>query len=75
VRLVVDALSDTVARVADASGVHTLDRALLPAGVREGDVLELHVTIDREATAAARDATQARRDALSQDDDGGDFSL
>ena len=48
---------------------------LLPAGAREGDVLEWTLRIDSNATRRAREAQAARRSRLSRDDDGGDFSL
>lgn len=48
-------------------------RALVPAEAREGDVLS--IVVDRDATDAARRDVSAKRARLSQNDDGGDFSL
>ena len=52
-----------------------LPRELLPEGAGEGDTLELSLVKDEAATRAARAATAEKRQRLSQDDDGGDFSL
>ena len=48
---------------------------LLPATLTEGDLLTLSATIDPEASAAERDQVVNQLNALSSDDDGGDFSL
>ena len=53
----------------------TLPVALLPQETREGDALTLTLSIDAAARARLQEAHQARLQALSADDDGGDFSL
>ena len=53
----------------------TLPVALLPQDAREGDALTLALSIDAAARARLQEAQQARLQALSADDDGGDFSL
>lgn len=49
--------------------------ALLPAGAKEGEVLQLALTRDPAATQARAAAARTRRARLGKDDGGGDFSL
>lgn len=87
-RYVVDAVEeDTAALEADGRLLH-LPLALLPRGVREGDLLAiarteeedggcvLRLRIDRPATEAALGRSRAQLDALPpQQDPGGDIAL
>jgi hypothetical protein len=70
-RAFVDAVEADVARLLVGEQAFTLPLALLPAGVREGDWVE--ITIAR--TQAPPDDTEARRARLSRDDPGGDIDL
>jgi hypothetical protein len=70
-RAFVDAIDADVARLLAGERAFTLPLALLPAGVREGDWVEL--TIAR--APAPPDDTEARRARLSRDDPGGDIDL
>ncbi|BDP42603.1 hypothetical protein DAETH_25720 [Deinococcus aetherius] len=81
--LIVDAIEGGKARVELADG-HTEDWPLasLPRGVREGDVVRLHVEggdleleIDHAATRLRRGQAQAQLDALNRPAPAGDFDL
>jgi hypothetical protein len=74
-RLVVDRLEGGVVIVTDGRRSFELPSGLFDAAVCEGDVIELSVRVDTEGSERARTATTAKREALSSDDDGGDFSL
>ncbi len=50
-------------------------KALLPAGVRAGDVLTLSLERDDEATRKLAEETQAIQDELTRGDTGGDIKL
>ena len=52
-----------------------LPRALLPAGAREGEVLQLSLARDPEATQRAQERVSKLRQKLGSDDDGGDLKL
>lgn len=81
--LIVDGLEGRVARVELEDGsVQDWPLASLPRGVREGDVLRLHVEdgdlslkIDREAAREHRHCALAALDALNADDAGGEITL
>lgn len=85
----IDRLEETTASVEhDGDRVFHVPRALIPAGARQGDILDVRITIgagemvttsvrvDREATRAAMDASslQVKR-APRGDDPGGDIVL
>ncbi|WP_227978747.1 DUF3006 domain-containing protein [Deinococcus terrestris] len=81
--LVVDGIEGTVARVELPDGTTAdWDLASLPRGVREGDVVRLHVEhgdleieIDHAETARRRGEAQAQLDALNQATPGGEIDL
>jgi hypothetical protein len=50
-------------------------RALLPAGVKAGDVLTLSLERDAEATRKLVGETRALQQELTKGDDGGDIKL
>lgn len=52
-----------------------LPRALLPAGAKEGEVLQLSLTRDPAATERAKKAVGTLRGKLGEGDDGGDLKL
>ena len=70
-RAFVDAIDEGVARLLIGEQAFTLPAALLPAGVREGDWVE--ITVAR--APAPPDDTEARRRRLGKDDPGGDIEL
>ncbi|HWK89874.1 MAG TPA: DUF3006 domain-containing protein [Longimicrobium sp.] len=87
-RWVVDGIEEGIARVEEEGGrlLH-LSASLLPAGVREGDVLtvgraadpdgsvRLHISIDRAATDAALARSREQVERLAGNDPGGDIVL
>lgn len=89
-RWAIDRLQETTASVEhDGDRVFEVPRALIPAGAREGDILDVHIAIgasgefvtttvrvDAEATRAAMDASalQVKRTSVG-DDPGGDIVL
>jgi hypothetical protein len=73
--LFLDRIEGDLAVLEHAGRELRLPVALLPAGAREGEVLQLLLTRDAAATQARSAATQARRTKLGKDDDGGDFKL
>lgn len=87
-RYVVDSVEENVAALEGDGGLLHLPLALLPTGVREGDVLAvsraedgdggctLRVRIDRAGTAEALRRSRVQLDALPpQADPGGDIVL
>lgn len=70
-RLFVDALDGATARVLWAEEVLSVPVALLPAGIREGDWVQLDVGIVEPPPS---DADEQRR-VLAKDDPGGDLKL
>jgi len=70
-RLFVDAIEDDRARLIDGEQALSLPLTLLPAGVREGDWIELAIAI----VAPPPDDTESRRKRLAGDDPGGDIDL
>lgn len=77
---VVDAFEEHMASIeVDGGLMIQLPQALLPHGVREGDVLRVSIERDPEATKAALDASAAQvkkgRDASAKRDPGGDIVL
>jgi hypothetical protein len=70
-RAFVDAIDEGIARLLIGEQAFTLPAALLPAGVSEGDWVE--ITVGRAAPPP--DDTAARRSRLSSDDPGGDIDL
>jgi hypothetical protein len=74
-RLVVDRLEADVVVVTDGRRSFAIPAESFSARPSEGDVVDLVATTDADATARARAETGARREALSRDDDGGDFRL
>jgi hypothetical protein len=70
-RAFVDAVEAGVARLLVGEQAFTLPLALLPAGLREGDWVD--ITLAR--APAPPDDTEARRARLSKDDPGGDIDL
>lgn len=73
--LQIDRIEDEVAVLVLDGRPFEVPRSLLPPDAREGDTLRWSLTVDREATEAARQRVMERRARLSRDDDGGDFSL
>jgi hypothetical protein len=74
-RFVVDRLEADVVVVTDGRRSFDLPGELFATRPLEGDVVDLVATTDGDAAARTRSATVARREALSRDDDGGDFGL
>lgn len=74
-KAVVDSIEGEVAVLGTDAGEVRVPRALLHAGAREGDVVELVSRYDPEATRAAKESTAALRQKLSRNDEGGDFEL
>ena len=85
-RWIVDRLEGEVVLLERSGGTLSLPRALLPAALREGDVLVVGVevrtegaawrlAIDREATAARGRELAALRARLGGGDPGGDIEL
>ncbi len=74
-RLVVDRIEGSVIIVTDGRRSFELPAGLFDVAVREGDVVEVATRVDKEESERARAATAATREALSSDDDGGDFRL
>ena len=74
-QLFLDRIEGDVAVLLDGKREVKLPRAYLPAGAREGEVLQLVLTRDPEATKKAQQATQKLRDKLGEGDDGGDLKL
>ena len=72
-RWIVDRIEADQAIIAAGDATFEVPRAALPADAVEGSVLGLEVLA--EATEAARAAAKARIAALTQADDGQDFSL
>jgi hypothetical protein len=56
-------------------GTFTIHRDLLPKGVKEGDVLNSTIAIDREATEKRKKKIQGMVDDLKKSDQGGDIQL
>ena len=73
--LFLDRIEGDVAVFEHAGRELRLPVTLLPAGAREGEVLQLALTRDPAATRARSAASQATRSKLGHDDDGGDFKL
>lgn len=81
--LVVDGIEGSVARVELPDGTTAdWDLASLPRGVREGDVVRLHVEdgdlemeVDHQETARRRGEAQAQLDALNQVKPTGELDL
>ena len=86
----IDRLEETTASVEhDGDRVFQVPRALIPAGAREGDILDVRITtgaggelvttsarVDREATRAAMDASALQvKHARRGNDPGGDIVL
>ena len=71
----IDRIEEGVAVLVYRGAPFELPVELLPEGAREGDALELSLVKDEAATRAARAAITEKRERLSKDDDGGDFSL
>ncbi|MBS2032872.1 MAG: DUF3006 domain-containing protein [Deltaproteobacteria bacterium] len=74
-QLFLDRIEGDVAVLLDGKREVKLPRAYLPAGAREGDVLQLSLVRDLEATKKAQQETKTLRDKLGSDDDGGDLKL
>lgn len=53
----------------------SLPSALLPEGAQEGSILTLNLTLDLAQTEREQAEIASRIEALSSEDDGGDFSL
>jgi hypothetical protein len=70
-RAFVDAIEAGVARLLVGEQAFSMPAALLPAGAREGDWLELVIT----RAPAPPDDTEGRRARLSKEDPGGDIDL
>jgi len=70
-RAFVDAIDEGVARLLVCEQAFTLPARLLPAGVREGDWVEISVG----RAPAPPDDTERRRSRLAGDDPGGDVKL
>jgi hypothetical protein len=70
-RLFVDEIDGASARLLRDEEVVSLPVALLPAGVREGDWVQLDVGIVEPPPSDAEE----RRRQLAKDDPGGDFKL
>jgi len=56
-------------------GTFPIPRDLLPKGVKEGDVLNITIAIDREATEKRKKKIQGMVDDLKKSDQGGDIQL
>jgi len=52
-----------------------LPQSLLPADLKEGDAVKLSLSAAPELSAAHKARLSAQVEALSADDDGGDFSI
>ena len=70
-RLFVDAVDGAMARLLRGEEVLDVPVALLPAGVREGDWVQMDVGI----VAPPPSDAEARRRELAKDDPGGDIEL
>jgi hypothetical protein len=70
-RLFIDEIADGVARVLMAEEVLAVPVGLLPAGVREGDWVQMDVGIIDPPSSDA----EARRRRLAKDDPGGPLKL
>lgn len=63
----VDRLEDDIAvLLVDESMKLNVPVALLPAGVREGDVLEISITIDEKATGDAKERVSSLMERLKR---------
>lgn len=71
----IDRIEEKLAVLVHRGTPFELPRELLPEGAKEGDTLDLTLTVNAETTRQARDAMTRKRARLSADDDGGDFSL
>lgn len=71
----IDRLIDNTAVLTNGTHIFELPRSLLPANAREGDVLNLSITLDLEASRKAREEVAEKLQELGEGDDGGDFSL
>ena len=71
----IDRLEEDVAVLVLEGRAFEIPRQLVPDDAREGDTLFIEISRLRGATDAARARTTDKRNRLSRDDDGGDFSL
>ena len=71
----VDAIDEGIARLVGDAGELELPLSALPEGAQEGSRLTLSFHLDRAGGRAAQAALEAQIDALSGEDDGGDFEL
>jgi hypothetical protein len=61
--------------LADDGAQVNLPKALLPRGVKQGDILSLTIERDVEATRSVAKKTRAVQDELKKTDPGGDIRL
>lgn len=71
----VDAIDEGWARLVGEIGELQVPLSVLPEGAREGSLLTLSFQLDVVRARAAQERLEADLDALSQEDDGGDFEL